>query len=469
MLIEQIEHQAGIKLQRIGVPQPEDVIKASAMDIVKNLDEVHDGVLPLFIETARALVAQKKGDAEKALCTALAFISGHYKCAINARSLITGQDRMITVKVESSQGGRISVSQVYSILRRFWPPAIGDSVRTMRAIKNGAGAVFDLYEDQFNRFMDNWTHLQEAEAGRLDFVVGKCTDLPELAEDDPLSGGGSNWRGNDGGGDGGYGGGGYGGGRGGGGYRGGGGGGYGGGRGGGYEGGRGSRGGGSSYGGGSGGRGSRGGYDRGDSGYDNRSRGGGSSFGGADKWEAGPSSMDSGWRSGNDRGGDRGGFTKQYSAAEPSTGYAPRGSRGDRGGFRGGYSGGGDSNSGSSTAYSTPNPYSGGRGGRVGHDFQKTSGETSGSYQAKSREANTTVYVGNLGVTTEKDALSSAFSSLNMDVRKVNILLNEQGNSKGAGFVTFGTPDEAQRAVEQCQRQGLTVDGNRLIVQLARQ
>jgi len=54
---------------------------------------------------------------------------------------------MITVKVESSQGGRISVNQVYSILRRFWPPAIGDSVRTMRAIKNGAGAVFDLYED----------------------------------------------------------------------------------------------------------------------------------------------------------------------------------------------------------------------------------------------------------------------------------------------------------------------------------
>jgi len=64
MLVEQIEHQAGIKLQRIGVPQPEDVIKASAMDIVKNLEEVHDDVLPLFVETARALVAKKGGDAE---------------------------------------------------------------------------------------------------------------------------------------------------------------------------------------------------------------------------------------------------------------------------------------------------------------------------------------------------------------------------------------------------------------------
>jgi hypothetical protein len=91
----------------------------------------------------------------------------------------------------------------------------------MRGIKNGAGAVFDLYEDQFARFMDNWTHLQESEAGRLDFVVSKCTEIPELAEDDQMSGG-SNWRANDGG-DNGYGGGrggggGYGGSRGGGGY-----------------------------------------------------------------------------------------------------------------------------------------------------------------------------------------------------------------------------------------------------------
>ena len=51
------------------------------MDIVKNLDEVHDDVLPLFVETARALVAQKKGDAEKALCTALAQHDVHEACA----------------------------------------------------------------------------------------------------------------------------------------------------------------------------------------------------------------------------------------------------------------------------------------------------------------------------------------------------------------------------------------------------
>ena len=164
------------------------------MDICKNLEDVHDDVLPLFIDTARALIAQKDNNAEKALCTALAYISGHYKQALNARSLITGQDRMITVKLESTINGRLSVSNVFSILRRYWPPAVADTVRTMRGMRSMAGAVFDLYEDQFSRFMDNWSHLQEAEAGRLDFDVSKSNDLPELAEDDPMSGGGSGWR-----------------------------------------------------------------------------------------------------------------------------------------------------------------------------------------------------------------------------------------------------------------------------------
>ena len=74
-----------------------------------------------------------------------------------------------------------------------------------------------------------------------------------------------------------------------------------------------------------------------------------------------------------------------------------------------------------------------------------------------------------MSINTDKDALQSAFQQQNHDVRKVNILLNDQGKSKGAGFVTFGSADETQAVVESCQRQGLTVDGNRLIVQLARQ
>lgn len=126
--------------------------------------------------------------------------------------------------------------------------------------------------------------------------------------------------------------------------------------------------------------------------------------------------------------------------------------------------------SGGSTAYSTPG-YGGGGGGRGGHSFQKMQSEnftSSGGFHQKPRESNT-IYVGNIGQATDRDSLSQAFQDMNLDVRKVNIMLNDQGKSKGAGFVTFGTSEEAAQVVEQCQRQGLSVGGNRLIVQFARQ
>ena len=55
-LIEDIERQAGIKLRRVGVPQPEDVIKASAKDILHNLKNVNSDVLPMFKDAAKELI-----------------------------------------------------------------------------------------------------------------------------------------------------------------------------------------------------------------------------------------------------------------------------------------------------------------------------------------------------------------------------------------------------------------------------
>ncbi len=57
MLVEDIERQAGIKLQRVGIPQPEDVIRASATGILTNLEDVHNDVLPMFEEAATKLIA----------------------------------------------------------------------------------------------------------------------------------------------------------------------------------------------------------------------------------------------------------------------------------------------------------------------------------------------------------------------------------------------------------------------------
>lgn len=219
-LIEDIELQAGVKFQKIGVPQPEDVIRASATGILKNLKDVSEDVLTLFSGASKQLIANCNGDAERAVSMTLAYISGHYKTALVARSLITGAERMLTIKIHSTINGRLSVQNVYSILKRYWPPQLADNVRSMRGIRSGTGAVFDIYEDQFQRFMDNFEHLKDQEQDRLDFTCERCQELPDLIEEGESS---SGWR-NDGadfgsggggyGGGSGYGGGGYGGGRG---------------------------------------------------------------------------------------------------------------------------------------------------------------------------------------------------------------------------------------------------------------
>ena len=257
-------------------------------------------------------------------------------------------------------------------------------------MRNQAGAVFDLYEDQYTRFIDGWNHLQEAEAGRLDFEVCRCSDLPELAEDDPMSLG-MGWR-NEGDSYGNYGGGGRGN------YR------------------------GNNFGGDRGGRGMRGGGPRGGGrggggyhDYDSRSGGRGGWRGGPsnDGWDGNDMGGGGGWRSG---GGNN--YQKQYSA---DFGYAPRG----RGGYRGGYDRG---DSGMEPGPSSFGTYGGdgergGRGGRGGygdrggrggggggggHNFQKMHSEQIGggsSFQQKPRGDGCTIYVGNLSINTDKDAL----------------------------------------------------------------
>jgi hypothetical protein len=83
-----------------------------------------------------------------ALCKTLAYISGHYKSAMAARSLLTGQERQLTMKMSPTSPNQARTLDSY-LAREFLD----------RTIKNKGGAVFDIYEDQYDRFMDNFTHI----------------------------------------------------------------------------------------------------------------------------------------------------------------------------------------------------------------------------------------------------------------------------------------------------------------------
>lgn len=54
--VQRIEDTAGVKLKRIGIPQPEDVIRASSRGILKNLLDVNEDVLHLFEDLAKVLI-----------------------------------------------------------------------------------------------------------------------------------------------------------------------------------------------------------------------------------------------------------------------------------------------------------------------------------------------------------------------------------------------------------------------------
>ena len=62
-----IEHKAGFTFTPIGIPQPEDVIKATSRDSIKKIEKVNDDTLPLFEEAADKLINLAEGDAKKAL------------------------------------------------------------------------------------------------------------------------------------------------------------------------------------------------------------------------------------------------------------------------------------------------------------------------------------------------------------------------------------------------------------------
>lgn len=110
-------------MQKIGVPQPEQVIKASSLGILQDLKEVNEKVIPLFIDAATQLIEVNDGDAKKALMKTLALLSGHHKEEMMARSLLNGSEDWVTFEL-TMEKPFYAISLVWNVLRRFLPEII---------------------------------------------------------------------------------------------------------------------------------------------------------------------------------------------------------------------------------------------------------------------------------------------------------------------------------------------------------
>ncbi|EJD52625.1 hypothetical protein AURDEDRAFT_111257 [Auricularia subglabra TFB-10046 SS5] len=75
------------------------------------------------------------------------------------------------------------------------------------------------------------------------------------------------------------------------------------------------------------------------------------------------------------------------------------------------------------------------------------------------------VYVGNLSWNTTDETLRSAFQDFGQILDSIVMRDRDTGRSRGFGFVTFGSPQEADSAIQALNDQEL--DGRRIKVNLA--
>jgi cold-inducible RNA-binding protein len=79
---------------------------------------------------------------------------------------------------------------------------------------------------------------------------------------------------------------------------------------------------------------------------------------------------------------------------------------------------------------------------------------------------NTKLFVGNLSFNTTENALHDAFAA-HGTVVEANLMVDRMsGRPRGFAFVTMGTPEEAQKAIEAMN--GASLDGRNLTVNIAR-
>lgn len=79
---------------------------------------------------------------------------------------------------------------------------------------------------------------------------------------------------------------------------------------------------------------------------------------------------------------------------------------------------------------------------------------------------NTKLFVGNLSFNTTENDLQDAFAA-HGNVTEANLMTDRTtGRPRGFGFVTMGSPEEAQKAIEALN--GAIVDGRALTVNEAR-
>ena len=97
----EIERSVGNTFEWSGCPQAADILAGAAANAAEQVREVDPATLPHFLPQAR-LLAEACGGADKALCAALAALSG-YSAAPASRSLLGSSEGYVSFEFHSGK------------------------------------------------------------------------------------------------------------------------------------------------------------------------------------------------------------------------------------------------------------------------------------------------------------------------------------------------------------------------------
>jgi ATP-dependent RNA helicase DDX21 len=170
--LHEIETAVGNKFEWMGAPQPADILKGCAEQVVVAVAAVDPAVMPYFRDAARALVEQL--GAEEALCAALAHISGYCEKP-KERSLLGSSEGFVTVEFVSGKDIPAH-GVVFGALQRAFGVDFTAAVRGMRLWADRTGACFDVPASLLPQVQEHIASLSGFKWLRL------CTELPKLEE-----------------------------------------------------------------------------------------------------------------------------------------------------------------------------------------------------------------------------------------------------------------------------------------------
>ncbi|KAJ3278140.1 Nucleolar RNA helicase 2 [Borealophlyctis nickersoniae] len=194
-LLNNIERRAGVSFQRVGAPQPIEIIAARAADTLDNFrTEIDAAVLPYFSSTAQAILDHYDKDPVKALSAALAMICNTTKPP-PPRSLLSANEGFYTMLFRVDSPIR-NVGYVRAICQRTFPKLTYEDTFGWRMTKDEKGVVVDFNAEKVKVSPDGdltVAGVPWADARGVSLEI--CKDMPELQEAPGGAGGGGGFGG----------------------------------------------------------------------------------------------------------------------------------------------------------------------------------------------------------------------------------------------------------------------------------